>query len=164
MKQNENIKESWFFTCLYWIIGIVCFFWGGVKHINSYYGICLIITLILPVVYSLIVTLKIKVPHWVNKVPIAGIYLLIVIAVSLAYKLQDVIGYFIPIIFLIVFAILAIFYALYKTFKYRKNGRYYYVEENRKKRCDSFLEAFKEYYLEGLVSGIFEMILAAIFD
>lgn len=164
MKQNENIKETWFFTGLYWIIGVVCFFWGGIKHIGNYFGISLIVVLFLPVIFSLLITLKIKLPDWVNKVPIAGFYLLIVIAVSLAYKLQDAIGYFIPIIFLIVFAILAVFYALYKTFKYRKNDRYYYVEGNRKKRCDNFWEAFKEYYLEGLVSGIFEMILAAIFN
>ena len=38
MKQKEVINEAWVFTIIYWIIGMICFFWGGIKYIGNTRG------------------------------------------------------------------------------------------------------------------------------
>ena len=47
---------TWIITAVYWVIGLACVIWGGIKYINTFYGHFLIITLILPVLVALLVT------------------------------------------------------------------------------------------------------------
>lgn len=159
MKQNKLIKRAWISTIIYLIVGLIGLLWGGVKNIGNFYGISLIIALFLPIIYAFLITCKVKVPTGFG---LAVIYLLIIITLSFAYQIQSFWGYLILPFVVILYAVLAIFYALFKTLRNRKQGQYYYVDGKQEKLYPNFRSAFKEYYLEGITSGIIDGILTII--
>ena len=80
------------------------------------------------------------------------------------YNFQNIIGYFFPIILFVLMAFLAIFYALLKTIRNKKNSKYYFVDGKDKEECNSFWDAYKQYYAMGLTSGIIEGLLTVVFN
>lgn len=162
MKQSDQRAISWLMTGIMWLIGIVCFIWGGIKNISSIYGIVLMIALFCPLLISLLLTFRVKIPtiHFF----IAVLYLVFVIAASCAYKIQDYFGYILPVILLLFFTFLVLFYALFKTLRHRENGVYYFDDKDDHDKCKGFWDAFKQYYILGLTSGIIEGILTTIFN
>lgn len=91
MKQKEERNMTWIITAVYWVIGLACVIWGGIKYINTFYGHFLIITLILPVLVALLVTFKLRLRYLINGL-VGIVYLLFVIGVGLQYKMQSTTG------------------------------------------------------------------------
>ena len=171
-KKNETLRITWIMTAVYWVVGLLCMFWGKIDHafanqvkdINNVYALTLLIILILPLLFSILLSIKVKTPRLICNPLVAVIYLLIVIAAGMAYNFQNIIGYFFPIILLVLMAFLAIFYALLKTIRNKKNGKYYFVDGKDKEECNSFWDAYKQYYAMGLTSGIIEGLLTVVFN
>lgn len=116
-KDKDNKLLSWIITGTFWLIGIVCLFWGGIKHINNTFGTILVIALVIPLLVSLLLTFNVKVPFLICNTITVIFYFVFVICSGLAYKIQDYAGYVLPGLLFIFFAILAFFYALYKTLR-----------------------------------------------
>lgn len=169
-KKNETLGITWIMTAVYWVVGLLCMFWGKLDHIlvydlkdtNNGYVLALLIILLLPLFFSILVSLKVKLALIICRPLAAVIYLLVVIAAGMAYRLQDIIGYFFPIIVFVLMAILAIFYALVKTIRNKKNDKYYFIDDQNKIECNSFWEAYRQYYVMGLTEGIIESLLTMI--
>ncbi|GFO99822.1 hypothetical protein LHEH8_15780 [Lactobacillus helveticus] len=61
-KKNETLKITWIMTAVYWVVGLLCMFWGKLNHvfsgqlkdINNGYALTLLIVLILPLLFSII--------------------------------------------------------------------------------------------------------------
>lgn len=159
-------------TAVYWVVGLLCMFWGKLQHdlvfqlkeINNVYALTLLIVLILPLLFSILLSMKVKPPRLICNPLVTVIYLLVVIAAGMAYNFQNIIGYFFPIILFVLIAILAIFYALFKTVRNKKNGKYYFIDGKDKEECSSFWDAYKQYYAMGLTSGIIEGLLTVVFN
>lgn len=164
MKQKNLIMRAWVCTAVYLLIGTISIFWGGVKNIGNFYGISLVVALALPFFYAILTTFRIKMPVWLSSFGTIAAYMLIVITLSFTYQIQSFLGYFVLLFMVVFYAVLAVFYALLKTWRNRKNGKCYYIDGKKEKVCSSFGAAFKEYYLEGLTSGIIDGILTAIFS
>lgn len=170
MKNKETTKTVWIMTAIYWVVGLVSLFWGKLEHnvvfklkaINNVYALTLLIILILPLLFSILLSLKVKPSRLICNPLVTVIYLLVVIAAGMAYNFQNIIGYFFPILLFILMAILAIFYALVKTFRNRKDGKYYFIDDEDKEECKSFWDAYKQYYVMGLTYGIIDGLLSAI--
>lgn len=81
----------------------------------------------------------------------------------MAYNFKNIIGYFFPIILFVLMAFLAIFYASFKTFRNKKNGKYYFIDGKDREECRNFWDAYKQYYALRLTSGIIEGLLSAVF-
>lgn len=86
--KSLSIKASWILTIVYWLIGLVCLFLGGIKNIKNPFGIILIIVLIPPLIVSICRTLKIKLPHLLTNILTAAVYFLLVVCAAAAYKMQ----------------------------------------------------------------------------
>lgn len=170
MKKQETRKTVWIMTAVYWVVGILSFFRGKLEHglsfyaqqINGVYGITLLIILVLPLLLAILLSLKVKPPRLICNPLVATIYLLIVIAAGMAYNFQNIIGYFFPLILFVLIAILAVFYALIKTVRNKKNGKYYFIDDEDKEECKSFWDAYKQYYVMGLTYGIIDGLFSAI--
>lgn len=170
MKKTDTLKTVWFMTAVYWIVGLLTMFWGKLDHIlfydlketNNVYTLVLLSILLLPLFFSILVSLKVKLALIICRPLVAVIYLLVVIAAGMAYRLQDIIGYFFPIIIFVLMAILAIFYALVKTIRNKKNDKYYFIDDQDKIECNSFWDAYRQYYVMGLTEGIIESLLTMI--
>lgn len=58
-KKNETLKITWIMTAVYWVVGLLCMFWGKLDHvfsgqlkdINNVYALTLLIVLILPLLF-----------------------------------------------------------------------------------------------------------------
>ena len=102
-KKNETLKITWIMTAVYWVVGLLCMFWGKINHafanqvkdINNVYALTLLIILILPLLFSILLSMKVKPPRLICNPLVAVIYLLIVIAAGMAYNFQNIIGHFI---------------------------------------------------------------------
>src|SRR5699024_11349807 len=124
----------------YWVVGLLCMFWGKIDHafanqvkdINNVYALTLLIILILPLLFSILLSMKVKPPRLICNPMVAVIYLLIVIAAGMAYNFQNIIGYFCRIILFVLMAFLAMFYGLLKTISHKEKGKYYFVYANDK--------------------------------
>ena len=170
MKKQETRKTVWIMTAVYWVVGILSFFRGKLEHslsfyakqINGVYGITLLIILVLPLLLAILLSLKVKPPRLICNPLVATVYLLIVIAAGMAYNFQNIIGYFFPLILFVLIAILAVFYALIKTVRNKKNGKYYFIDDEDKEECKSFWDAYKQYYVMGLTYGIIDGLFSAI--
>lgn len=171
-KKNETLRITWTMTAVYWVVGLLCMFWGKLDHIfayqlkeiNNVYALALLIILILPLLFSILLSLKVKPPRLICNPLVATIYLLVVIAAGMAYNLQDIIGYFFPIILFVLMAIIAVFYALIKTVRNKKNDKYYFIDDKDKKECSSFWDACKQYYVMGLTYGIIDGLLTTVLN
>ena len=50
-KKNETLKITWIMTAVYWVVGLLCMFWGKIDHafanqvkdINNVYALTLLI-------------------------------------------------------------------------------------------------------------------------
>ncbi|ADX69614.1 hypothetical protein [Lactobacillus helveticus] len=170
-KKNETLKITWIMTAVYWVVGLLCMFWskldhvfsGQLKDINNVYALTLLIVLILPLLFSILLSMRVKPPRLICNPLVTVIYLLVVIAAGMAYNFQNIIGYFFPIILFVLMAFLAIFYASFKTFRNKKNGKYYFIDGKDREECRNFWDAYKQYYAMGLTSGIIEGLLSAVF-
>lgn len=170
MKKNSTLKHVWIMTAVYWVVGILSIFWGKLDHtfasqlkeINNIYVLVLIIILSLPLLLSLLLSVKVKMPRLICNQLVAVIYLLVVIATGVAYNLQNIIGYFFPIILFIIMALVAVFYALVRTFSSRKSGKYFFIDGKDKKECHDFWDAYKKYYVMGLTYGIIDGLITVI--
>lgn len=48
-KKNETLKITWIMTAVYWVVGLLCMFWGKIDHafanqvkdINNVYALTL---------------------------------------------------------------------------------------------------------------------------
>lgn len=169
-RKNQTLKITWIMTAVYWVVGILILFWGKIDHfivyqlkeVNSFYTLVMLIILILPLLFSILLSMKVRPPRLICNPIFCLTYLLILIAAGIAYNLQSIIGYFFPFIFFIFMAILAIFYAVIKTFRNKKSSRYYYFNGKDQVECISFWDVFKKYYVKGLTYGIVEGLLTVI--
>nr|WP_236629350.1 MULTISPECIES: hypothetical protein [Lactobacillus] len=163
-KKNDTVKITWIMTAVYWVVGLLCMFWGKLeqgKGTNNVYALSLLIILVLPLLFSILLSLKVKPPRLICNPLVTVIYLLVVIAAGMAYRFQNIIGYFFPLILFVLMAVLAVFYALVKTVRNKKKGKYYFIDDKDQKECQSFWDAYKQYYVTGLAYGIIDGLLTA---
>lgn len=164
MKQKEERNMTWIITAVYWVIGLACVIWGGIKYINTFYGHFLIITLILPVLVALLVTFKLRLRYLINGL-VGIVYLLFVIGVGLQYKMQSTTGLLYLGGIIVAYLLIAAIIVLVKTLRSREDGRYHYVNENdKKKETLHFWIAYRNIYLNLATGGVIELIFAMIFD
>lgn len=169
--KNKKRRNVWIMTAIYWVVGFLTLINGQLDHLFAYhlkniasiYTIGLFIILLLPLFLSLSLFI-IKPPRLICNPLVAFTYLLIVISAGLAYDLQNIIGYIFLVIIFIVIAGGTMFYAIFKTFKHKKDDSYYFINGKDEKKCSSFWDAFKIYYCYGLTNGFFEILLAIIFN
>lgn len=172
MKKKKTLRNTWIMTAVYWVVGLLCMFWGKLDHIfayqlkevNNVYALALLIILLLPLLFSILLSLKVKPPRLICNPLVTAIYLLVVIAAGMAYNLQDIIGYFFPIILFVLMTIIAVFYALAKTVRNKRNGKYYFIDDKDKKECSSFWDAYRRYYVMGLTYGIIDGLLTTVLN
>ena len=164
MKQKEVKETAWLLTGMYWVIGIACLLWGGIIHINNNYGHVLMLALILPVIVATLLTFGLCL-HWIANGLVGVVYSLTVLGIGLQYKMQSTKGLLYLLLVIIVYVIIVAIVAPVKTLKNRKDGLYYYVDENdKKKESTHFLVAYKNNFLDSATGGVIELIFAIIFD
>ena len=113
MKNKETTKTVWIMTAIYWVIGLLSMFRGKLEHdvvfelkeVNNVYALTLLIILILPLLFSILLSLKVKPPRLICNPLVTVIYLLVVIAAGMAYNFQNIIGYLFPLILFVLIAI-----------------------------------------------------------
>lgn len=134
MKKNSTLKHVWIMTAVYWVVGILSIFWGKLDH-------------------TFASQLK----------EINNIYVLVLIIIlSLPLLLSLLLSVKVKMPRLICNPLVAVFYALVKTFSSRKSGKYFFIDGKDKKKCHDFWDAYKKYYVMGLTYGIIDGLITVI--
>lgn len=154
---ETDFSFAFVFTIIYWVIGIINFFMGGIKNISTIYGILLAISLFLPSVYCLLLKLNIWPFPFGFTVGAAIIYLPIVGSIALCYNFQSFSAFLLLLVLVLVIALFCVFYAIYKTLKSKENSFYIYEIDNKKYQA-SFFEAFWNYFLCSFAQGLVHLL------
>lgn len=156
---------AWFVTIMAIIVAAFFVVCGGIKHISTIYGIVLIMMMILPLLVAILLTLKVKLPRLFCNWATIGLYFVFLIGIGMSYEEQSWIGLIFAIIILVVFMLMGMLVALIRTFRSRKNGKYYFTEEDHNKtfEYDSFGPAYRKYLSDTLIEGIWESVFIAPF-
>ena len=163
---NQKTKNMWLALLFYWILGAVFVIFGGLENISKIYGITLLIFTSLLIIPALLVSLKVKVPHIFANGWSFIFYFFWLLSLGLSYKLQSWLGIAFVVFFIVLFFILGLIFTLLKTLRSRKNGKYYFTDEEHNKTYEysSFGKAYKKYLEVTLTEGAIDAVLTAIFS
>lgn len=162
MKVKKN--RSWLLLILCIILSIVFVIWGGVKNVSGIYGITLLVFSVLPIIPAILLTAKVKISNFFTSGKTFIMYLIWIAALGFNYKLQSWVGILFVIAVIILFVLLGMIFALLRTLRSRKNGKYYFTEEehNKTSEYDSFGKAYKKYLSYTLVEGMWDALLTVL--
>lgn len=157
---NVKRNRTWllFIACI--ILSIVFIFFSGVKNVTKSYGI------VLPIIPAILLTAKIKLPRIFTSGLTFIFYLLQMVSLGFNYYLQSWAGIVFIIILVIFFMLLGMLVALIRTLCSRKNGKYYFTDEEANKTYEytSFGKAYKKQLSYTLVEGLWDALFSSIFD
>lgn len=155
---------AWLVTIIAILVAVFFIVRGSIKNIATMYGIALIIMMILPFLVAILLTLRIKLPHLFCNLTSLGLYVVFLIGIGLSYENQNWIDLIFAIIALVFFILLGMLVAMIRTFRSRKNGKYYFTEEdhNQTFEYDNFGQAYKKYLLSTLVEGIWDALFTGL--
>lgn len=146
---NVKRNRTWllFIACI--ILSIVFIFFSGVKNVTKSYGIVLLIFSILPIIPAILLTAKIKLPRIFTSGLTFIFYLLQMVSLGFNYYLQSWAGIVFIIILVIFFMLLGMLVALIRTLCSRKNGKYYFTDEEAIKHMNipALVRLIKSNYL-----------------
>lgn len=161
---NVKRNRTWllFIACI--ILSIVFIFFSGVKNVTKSYGIVLLIFSILPIIPAILLTAKIKLPRIFTSGLTFIFYLLQMVSLGFNYYLQSWAGIVFIIILVIFFMLLGMIVALLRTLRSRKDGKYYFTEEEHNKisEYDSFGKAYKKYLSYTLVEEMWDALITVL--
>lgn len=161
---NVKKNRSWLLLILSIILSIIFIFWSGVKNISGIYGIALLIFSVLPIIPAILLTAKVRISNFFSSGKTFIMYLIWIAALGFNYKLQSWIGILFVITVIILFVLLGMTVALLRTLRSRKNGKYYFTEEEHNKisEYDSFGKAYKKYLSYTLVEGMWDALITVL--
>lgn len=130
---NVKKNRSWLLLILSIILSIIFVFWSGVKNISGIYGIALLIFSVLPIIPAILLTAKVKISNFFSSGKTFIMYLIWIATLGISYKLQSWLGILFAIAVIILFVLLGMIVALLRTLRSRKDGKYYFTEEEHNK-------------------------------
>ncbi len=160
---NVKRNRTWLLLVISLILSIIFIFWGGVKNVAKIYGIVLLVSAILPIVPAILLTAKVRLPRIFTSGWTFILYLFWIIGLCISYLIRSWFGIVFTLCLFIIFLILGMVYALIKTLRSRKGGKYYYTDEedNKTYEYDSFGQAYRKYLVDAIEYGLIDVILEA---